>query len=62
MKWKVKQRKPEEYKKWFAWHPVTIGDHIIWFEYIERLRWVDHDAFPSMNGTNWNTEYRLLND
>jgi hypothetical protein len=23
--------------RWFAWHPVVIGDHLVWLEPVERI-------------------------
>jgi len=47
--------KPFEYNKWqtwFAWHPVSIGDYIVWLEPIERMGEYD------MDGVCWN--YRWI--
>lgn len=24
--------------EWFAWHPVRVGDSMVWLEYVERKR------------------------
>lgn len=33
MRWNVYQT---EWKKWFAWYPVYIGEQGFWLEYVER--------------------------
>ncbi len=62
MRWEVKQGKPEVFKKWFAWHPVRINNQWVWLEYVERLKWWDYNAPPSLNGQSYEKEYRLLNE
>lgn len=34
MRWPVKHR--PIWQKWFAWHPVRIGEEWVWWEIIER--------------------------
>jgi len=26
----------EEWHRWFAWHPVTVGKEWVWWEHVER--------------------------
>ena len=28
----------EPWKAWFAWHPVLIGNTLVWLEWVERER------------------------
>lgn len=42
MKWRSEsvpawQKRVQKWHRWFAWHPVRVGDHTVaWFEFVER--------------------------
>ena len=37
MRWKQKARRaPVEWSRYFAWHPVTVGEETVWTEWVER--------------------------
>lgn len=36
--WSTKNARLERCHRWFAWHPVRIGDEIYWLEYVWRQR------------------------
>lgn len=43
MKWQsdseeVLRTKVEQWRRWFAWYPVRIGENLHWFETIERRK------------------------
>lgn len=42
-----------EWHGWYAWHPVRIGDHLIWLEWV--LRKGEH--FEDSCGGGWSYEY-----
>lgn len=40
MKWLTRQSretKKGKWHSWFAWYPVRVGQHTVWFEWIERF-------------------------
>lgn len=35
--WAAERARLEDWHGWFAWHPVRIGEQIVWLEHIERI-------------------------
>lgn len=58
MKWSrlnpsERRKTRETWHRWFAWHPVQIGDHMVWLEPVERkgVMFVGSSCF-------WEWDYR----
>lgn len=50
---KIKRR--AEWHRWFAWHPVRVGDHDCrWLEWVERRS----SASVDYDGVYWTHKYR----
>lgn len=36
MRWPARELYPKEWRDWFAWYPVTVGNTTIWLEVVRR--------------------------
>lgn len=36
MRWDISEAVFYKWRRWFAWHPVTIGQQRVWLETVER--------------------------
>jgi hypothetical protein len=36
MRWSRLPKPRKEWRKWFAWYPVDVGDEVVWLEWLER--------------------------
>jgi hypothetical protein len=57
MRFRVEKRAKKDKTKWhtwFAWHPVRIGPHLAWLEFVERRG----DFFEDSCGGIWVYEYQ----
>ncbi len=48
MRWHIaRSYDPKEWHRWFAWHPVCVGDELVWLEPVERrIEFGCYDDFP----------------
>jgi hypothetical protein len=44
---RLKFKNKEEWHYWFAWHPIFIGDTIVWLEMVRRRRYRSYDDYAS---------------
>jgi hypothetical protein len=51
--WGTKLARLEQWHRWFAWHPVRIGEELLWLESVERLGKSHGGYYPF-----WTWEYR----
>lgn len=52
-----------KWHKWFAWHPIKIGNKTIWLEYVERRKWLSPNGFDydfCIPCNEWREEYREI--
>lgn len=47
--------------RWFAWHPVIIGDHLFWLEWVERRGGFDHSKNIDRRPP-WRWQYRTAEE
>jgi hypothetical protein len=57
MRIRLDKKKPKDktqWHVWFAWHPIRIGPHLAWLEFVERCGTFSEDSC----GGCWSYEYR----
>jgi hypothetical protein len=52
--WPVKVERMGEWHRWFAWHPVRVGERMHWLEFVLRRG----GYMPGFDGGYWEWEYR----
>lgn len=52
MRWSANTQDPSLSHKWFAWHPVKMGNQWVWLEYVRR-RWVSSWYQAYWEYTEW---------
>jgi len=58
MRWKHTPRPVgyDEWRSWFAWYPVVVGDEYVWLEWVERRQ---SDREGTWDGLEWDYRARL---
>jgi len=57
MRFKLKSRN-RAWHAWFAWYPVRVDDHIIWFRYVRRQ--FRFESIKPFWKPQWNVYYREI--
>lgn len=61
--WRVRSEKEKAIKetptKWFAWHPVRIGEEVFWLCYVNR-KFVLGRGIPGFHGPSYWPEYEEI--
>lgn len=58
LQWPIKDH--SQWERWYAWHPVRVGNEIVWREYVERRFVSLGDTYTPDLGCSerWGFEYR----